>query len=153
MTAGMFKCQACNFCQYILESNRFKVHDYEYKLNLRANCNSRMVIYLAMCQTCTAFYVGKTERRLRDRIYEHTYVIRKQKLDNALAKHISVYPNHMFKFLIIDQITQDFRGAPLPLKLEERELFWQIRLNAYSSPGLNENCSLSSVLKLRSLNR
>lgn len=150
---GMFKCHNCNYCRYVQETNCFHINGRLYKLNHRFNCNSSFIIYLAKCTLCLAFYKGKTERRLGGRVYEHLYAIRKCKLENALAKHNSGYQNHNFNLLAIDQVNTDCRGGPRPLKLEELELVWQVRLNAYSHPGLNDTCSISSVLKLNSLKR
>ncbi|XP_043916351.1 ATPase family protein 2 homolog [Protopterus annectens] len=55
--------------------------------------------------------------------------------------------------VVIDQVVVNERGGPQQLLLEKWELIWQLRLNSYTLPGLNEVTSLTCVLKLRSLLR
>ncbi|XP_043938220.1 tetratricopeptide repeat protein 1 [Protopterus annectens] len=54
-------------------------------------------------------YICKTERRLRDRIYEHMYAIDRKKMDNALARHSQMYEGHTFSFKAINQVQVDRR--------------------------------------------
>ncbi|XP_043932229.1 uncharacterized protein LOC122806053 [Protopterus annectens] len=71
----------------------------------RGNCNSKRVVYLACCTACRAYYIGKTERCIKKRIYEHYYKISKHDTTNALYRHVSEKgDNHVFIFAVIDQI-------------------------------------------------
>ncbi|XP_043913225.1 uncharacterized protein LOC122789856 [Protopterus annectens] len=128
---GMFKCSFCKFCNRVRIGETFVVRDKKYHIRFTLNCESKSIIYIAMCDCCQAFYIGKTDRRVRDQMYEHMYAIRNDKSDNALAKHIGLNPGHSFQFMAIDQVPLKIRGGPFSLILENRELEWQLRLDAF----------------------
>ncbi|XP_043926724.1 mucin-4-like [Protopterus annectens] len=136
-----------------LFGSTFQIRGKKYDIYHKMDCNTRSVVYLALCDCCPAYYVGKTDQRFKDRIYQHIYAIRKKKEDNALAKHIINQSGHSFHFLDIDHIPYNIRGGPQALFLEIKELEWQIKLEAFSSPGLNEHCNISCILKLKSYMR
>ncbi|XP_043914349.1 uncharacterized protein LOC122790793 isoform X1 [Protopterus annectens] len=147
---GSTTCGTCSWCHLVRVGLSFSVNDIKYDIQHTINWNSKSVIYGAFCNACPAFYIGKTDRKLRQRIYEHVYAMRTNKQENALARHVANFPDHKFSFMGIDHIPMSIRGGPLSLLLEFRELEWQIKLNAFHSPGLNDNCNISVVLKMRS---
>ncbi|XP_043934407.1 voltage-dependent calcium channel subunit alpha-2/delta-3 [Protopterus annectens] len=53
----------------------------------------------ALPNMAEVFYIGKTDRRLNERMYEHLYSMKKVKLDNALAKRGNDNPGHEFTFM------------------------------------------------------
>lgn len=48
-----------------------EVNGLKFSSNGKFNCNSKIVVYLAKCQLCASFYIGKTECKFKDGIYEH----------------------------------------------------------------------------------
>lgn len=114
VSRGTTKCGCCNYCKYIYEGksiilkdrNRTKVH---FK---NGNCLTRHVIYLAICDTCENYYVGMTDRFLKNRMYDHLYCIKRNDGNNALSRHISNNePCKSFKFGIIDVVSNNPRGG------------------------------------------
>lgn len=79
---GTFRCggQNCTYCSrikggdIIISSSTGKTH----KIHSFANCNTRYVIYVITCTTCSVQYVGRTILRLKDRLYDHLYDIEKK---------------------------------------------------------------------------
>lgn len=145
---GMFTCGKCVACKNILtgasytfKHNNFKIHYTTY-----FDCNSDNVVYAAICTLCSAFYIGKTIRKLSTRIKEHCAAIRKCDFSNALAKHSHICPlSTGFKFIVLDYVHMFF-GDRNTL-LEVKELRWQLRLNANAPPGLNESLNIKCFLK------
>lgn len=45
-----------------------KIHSFIY-------CNTRYIVYVITCTICSIKYVGRTTRRLRDRLYDHLHDI------------------------------------------------------------------------------
>lgn len=131
----------------------FNIRDRKYTICSRINCTTKSVVYAAFCVCCPCFYIGKTDRKFSDRIYQHLYAIKNKKMDNALSKHILNNTGHSFQFMGIEHVTVGVRGGPQPLVLEMRELEWQIGLDAFSYPGLNECCNISSILRYKSYMR
>ncbi|XP_043913188.1 TBC1 domain family member 15 [Protopterus annectens] len=103
---GTSKCGACRQCAFINTADSFSMGSHTFRIWKRFNCNSRRVVYLAQCKQCPAFYIGKTDRRLRDRVYEHGYAINNRKDENALAKHCGTNVDHSFDFMVIDQVKE-----------------------------------------------
>ena len=69
---GTFACGNCNHCTNIGRSTTFiDIHsNKQYHLKTHANCNTCFVVYKLECD-CGCFYVGRTKRRLKDRLTEH----------------------------------------------------------------------------------
>ncbi|XP_043920365.1 transcription factor TFIIIB component B'' homolog [Protopterus annectens] len=82
---GMSKCENCNFCKYVEVTNSFSINGIRYKIRGKFNCNSTFVVYLAMCKMCPSYYVGKTERRLRDRLAEFKAEVLRKKYDEEVG--------------------------------------------------------------------
>lgn len=67
-SVGTSKCGRCNQCCAIYEEHTRTIDNIN-KTTVRfkkGNCQTQFVIYLAICTKCPCFYVGKTERRLRN---------------------------------------------------------------------------------------
>ncbi|XP_043912511.1 uncharacterized protein LOC122789274 [Protopterus annectens] len=148
---GTHRCGSCAQCHAIsnesslyIPSRNFRVHPTGFY-----TCATKGVVYLGLCTTCQSFYVGKTERELRKRIYEHLYDMAKKKETNAFFKHSLSCPGLNIKFTVLEQVELDARGGDWESTLGYRELLWQLRLDAGRSPGLNGTISIKPVLKLR----
>ncbi len=68
---GTYKCGSCNHCSNIKEGKQFCDFKTNKMYNIKAfiNCNTTFVVYRLSCK-CGCFYVGRTKRRLKDRISE-----------------------------------------------------------------------------------
>ena len=51
------------------------------------NCKTTHVIYRLECPQCKVFYIGRTKRRLQDRLAEHKYAIQVGNEDYPMARH------------------------------------------------------------------
>ncbi|XP_043942110.1 uncharacterized protein LOC122813711 isoform X1 [Protopterus annectens] len=147
-------CGSCHQCVLINTGNNFKqpITGQVFFFFTGTNCRSENVIYLATCMACPAFYVGKTNRQLRERIREHVYKMRVGDVTNALAKHQKMAGfSHTFTFFVLQHIHTTLRGGNLEAYTLEMELRWIIRCRADSKPGLNDKVSLQAILKRRKI--
>ncbi|XP_043927758.1 glutamate carboxypeptidase 2-like [Protopterus annectens] len=87
-TKGSFACGFCNQCSCIRTGSSFSIKGKKFDIFHRITCNTKFIVYVAFCSCCAAYYVGKTDRRFKDRIYQHNYAIKNKKCENALAKHL-----------------------------------------------------------------
>ena len=62
----------------------------EYYVKHFINCKTTHVIYRLECPQCKVFYIGRTKRRLQDRLAEHKYAIRVGKEDYRIGKALQV---------------------------------------------------------------
>lgn len=67
-------------CPCIEKGDRFQstTNNRIFRIKSFINYNTRNVIYLITCQACKIQYVGRTTRRLRDRLNNHIYNIVKE---------------------------------------------------------------------------
>lgn len=120
----------------------------QYYVNSFANCNTCFVVYRLEC-VCGCFYIGRTKRRLKDRVAEHKYAIRignpayPMAVHYHKAGHSSSSP---LKVMAIEVIPKPPRGGNQLKTLLQRETFWISTLNATNFPGLNEECDFSPFL-------
>ena len=81
----------CPHCSNVIQTKTFidlKTHK-NYKINDFINCNTTHVIYRLTCTCPDVFYVGRTKRRLRDRLAEHKYAIRTNNPTYPIARHFN----------------------------------------------------------------
>lgn len=149
---GTKPCNKCNFCTFICESNMF-IHPNTsqfFSFDVSASCDTEHVVYLALCSSCPAFFVGKTDRRLKDRVREHLYQIHIRSNTNALSEHVlEINNSHTFKILVLYINTPSLRGGDLRNYTERNETNWIIKLQAHIHPGLNDKVPLRPALKNR----
>lgn len=125
----MRKCGACRWCRFISEGSYLCVFDFRYTIACpgMCNCNTKNLVYVASCTACEAFYVGKTIRRLRDRISEHVRSIRKKDIHNALYLHTTTCSNFKkFVFFVVDRVINFEKGIDLVNKVGMLESEWQL---------------------------
>ena len=145
---GCYKCMNCPHCSNVQQTKTFI--DFKtkklYKINDFINCNTTFVI------TCTCpgiFYIGRTKRRLRDRLAEHKYAIRTNNHVYPIARHFQAVHNSNDSLLHItgiEHIKPLIRGGDRLKKLNQRETFWIHSLDALTSPGLNEDIDFMCFL-------
>ena len=110
--------------------------------------NSKYVVYLLRCKSCSMQYVGSTVTKFRERFNNYKsqfrkYMQRKEANNHnpgkdiaqaALFEHFCAEDHHGMEdwsFNIIDQ-------ADSLKRVRERESFWQYKLDSFSPRGLND---------------
>ena len=74
---GMRKCNqpGCGACPFILEGKEVKsnFNATSVKINCPVNCQTQNLVDVIFCnkKNCKQLYIGKTERKLKERLAEH----------------------------------------------------------------------------------
>ena len=147
---GFFKCGRCNHCTTMQQTNTFTdVHAQKtHYIKGYINCNTTYVVYYLYCP-CGHFYIGRTKRKLQQRVAEHKYAIRTGNEDYPMAKH---YKQHhgcnpeSLRAMGIESIELSKRGGDKLKKLLQRETYWIYTLKALTRPGLNEDLDYTPFL-------
>lgn len=86
---GMLRYGCCKQCPHIPVGDTLDLDiiDKPFKVRRHYKCDSQGVVYIVYCGTSKAHYIGKTECRLKNRIYEHYRDITKKVKTNTLFKH------------------------------------------------------------------
>lgn len=147
---GNFPCGSCNYCKYILPYKKviFLPRRITFVSRHHTTCNSTHVVYLMICQR-GAFYVGKTKRRLQQRIHDHIYLINSGRITTPISKHVGLKHNfdmNVCRFLILDHIVDNGRKGDLDTLTLRSETKWIYTLKANIFPGLNEQLSFTPFL-------
>ncbi|XP_055767325.1 uncharacterized protein LOC129842721 [Salvelinus fontinalis] len=148
---GSFKCNQCNHCSNIVQKKYFvdTASKMEYYLKHFINCKTTHVIYRLECPQCKVFYIGRTKRRLQDRLAEHKYAIRVGNEDYPMARHYkSLHHGNpaSLQAMGIDHVPASIRKGDRLKQLNQRESFWIYKLQATKYPGLNEDMDFSPFL-------
>lgn len=149
---GTYKClqNSCNHCGNILQRKDFTDLRTKcvFKINQFINCNTNYVVYRLTCP-CNCFYIGRTKRRLKDRVAEHKYAIRTNNENYPMARHFFSHHNKddsLLKVEGIEHIEKPTRGGDRLNRLLQRETFWIDKFNALNHPGLNEEIDFRPFL-------
>ncbi len=147
---GTYKCGLCNHCSNIKECKQFCDFKTNKMHNIKAfiNCNTTFVVYRLSCK-CGCFYVGRTKRRLKNRISEHKNAIRKANLDYPMAKYFQNVHNSNPEGLMVEgleMIKKNVQGGDRLKLLLQRETFYIYDLQATVYPGLNKEIDFSPFL-------
>ena len=99
------------------------------------DCNTRNVIYKLLCQRCPNwFYIGETERRPKDRLYQHRSCVHQQKLDTPAGEHFC-RPGHSITDLSMLPFER-IRPGNDPQVRKIRETLW---INSYEAVKYGAN--------------
>lgn len=147
---GNHRCGNCNHCENVAKSCTFVdvFTGQSFTVNAFANCNTTFVVYRLECE-CGCFYIGRTKRRLKDRVAEHKNAIRTKNPAYPMAVHYqqAAHPSvSSLKVMVIEVVPKPLRGGDHLRILLQRETFWISKLKATSFPGLNEECDFSPFL-------
>ena len=148
---GCFKCMNCPHCSNVDQTKTFMdlKTNKTYKINDFINCSTTFVIYRLTCTCPGVFYVGRTKRRLRDRLAEHKYAIRTNNMVYPIARHFKDVHNSndtLLRIIGIEHVKPLTRGGDRLRKLNQRETFWIHSLDALCAPGLNEDIDFMCFL-------
>ena len=136
---GMKRCneQKCETCPFVKVGKEVKSTfcSTSAKLNASICCTSENLVYALFCnkENCRQLYIGKTERKLKDRFSEHKTSVRTE-AKNAIGQHFSS-PGHSIFNLEITAIEKVFQKGEKIIK--KRESMWIEKFEA-EHKGLNE---------------
>ena len=129
----------CIYCNLLETSGKLKFADREIETKHNITCNSSNLIYCIECTKCQHKYVGQTKRKIKDRMREHLYGIKKQK-DTDVSYHFNTNGHkgkHDMKVYILDFIfahPESTRSKSLRHKIEFN---WIQRLQTVAPKGMN----------------
>lgn len=106
------------------------------------------MIYKLECP-CGRFYVGRTKRKLKNRLAEHKQAIRTSNLLYPMAMHYKDAHQgncNSLKICGLEHIPETIRGGDRLKKLLQRESYWIYTLKAMEFPGLNGELDFSVFL-------
>ena len=138
---GFKPCGAlCTMCALCPAANKHKSNytGKEYNITAPIDCNTKSVVYKLTCKKarCRDFvYVGQTERRCKDRFYDHKSYIHKKRSETAAGHHFNL-PGHDVTDMAMLPIER-VRPANNPLVRQVRESLW-IRRYDSCNQGANK---------------
>lgn len=146
---GNYRCGNCAQCNNTSKTTHFS-HPHtgkQFPIKNVITCSSTHVIYMLRCP-CGLSYVGKTTRKLKQRISEHKSTIRRNDRDYPVAIHFNDRKHDIssLRFYGIEQVRMPPRGGDRDLLLKRREAFWIFTLNTLAPKGLNDELLLNVML-------
>lgn len=148
-TVGTFKCGTCPQCPYMVQTKFVRLPGGELLRHHHfANCNTENLVYLLQCP-CGNYYVGKTNRKWRQRIREHVYDIKSMNMRTPIGRHFALFHKSNpegLNFHLLNRIHRPPRGGNIELITLRQEAFWIFNLKANKFPGLNDDISYKPFL-------
>ena len=149
LPTGNYRCGHCAQCNNTTKAAHFR-HPHtgkKYPIKSVITCDSTHVVYMIQCP-CGLAYIGKTTRKLKQRISEHKSSIRRNDREYPVAIHFNDAKHDIssFRFMGIEQIQMPPRGGDLDLLLKRREAYWIFTLQTLAPKGLNDEFALSVML-------
>ena len=146
---GNYPCGHCAQCCNAIKSNVFRhlTSGRIFRVRGFITCSTENVIYTLRCE-CNKIYVGKTTRKLKQRISEHKSSIRRNDINYPVARHFNEcsHPISSLRFQGIEHIEMP-RGGDMEKRLCQRELYWIDTLNAlHPGTGLNEDFDMRVLI-------
>lgn len=140
---GTYRCggRSCTYCPFIKGGDTVTSTSTgkSYKIQSFINCNTRYIVYVITCTICSIQYVGRTTRRLRDRLYDHLYDIEKEHATNIARHWVDIHFKDTSSLTIqgIEKIVKPPRGGDKFGILCKQEVRWIFNLNTRRPTGLN----------------
>ena len=149
LPSGNYRCGNCAQCNNTFKTDHF-CHPHSskvYPIKSVITCNSTHVVYMIRC-VCSMVYVGKTTRKLKQRISEHKSSIRRNDRDYPVAVHFNDHKHDIssLRFCGIEKVDPPPRGGDHDLLLKRRELYWIHTLQTLAPRGLNDEFPLNVML-------
>lgn len=140
---GNFKCgtRGCNYCRYIKKGEQVGscTNGRTFNISSFINCKTRFLVYLITWDVCQIQYVGRTTRRLKDRLYDHLFDTEKNKSTNVANHWNSVHFKDTSSLSVqgIEKTVTPARGGDKFRMLCKRKVFWIFSLHTRIPFGLN----------------
>lgn len=146
---GNYRCGNCAQCNNTWKTDHFSHPHTGKKFSIKSviTCASTHVVYMLRCP-CGLAYVGKTTRKLKQRISEHKSTIRRNDRDYPVAVHFNDKHHDIasLRFCGIEQLSLPPRGGNFDKLLKQREAFWIYTLQTLAPKGLNDELILNCFL-------
>ena len=131
----------CKYCSMLNKSGSILNHISHKQLCAKNNisCNSSNRIYCLACKCCNKQYVGQTKRKIKDRLREHLYNIKKEVHPSDVSYHFNLEGHGIenLEVYIVDFI-YDHPESKRAQKLRNTiEFNWIHRLQSNAPKGLN----------------
>lgn len=132
-------CGMCNLRMLDTSTTFYSIcSNTKFEINFKANCKTKMLIYLLSCKKCEMCYVGKSINSCRDRLNGHRGNIRKGTEAYLMHHHFTKVHN-----------ISDMQIKPIELctknNLPEREKYWIGTLNTLFPYGLNDRADFGGL--------
>ncbi|OCT58759.1 hypothetical protein XELAEV_18001722mg [Xenopus laevis] len=131
---GTFKCGAtvCKCCGFIKKSNQFQSTSTQ---KIYKNRERHKMLFTLL--HCGQQYVGKTTRKLKDRVLEH-------------AEHVIINDNaneQYMTFQVIEIVKLGKRKGDIDKLLTIREFNWILALDTVKPRGLKRECDIKHYIR------
>lgn len=93
---------------------------------------SRNIVYGVICKQCLLIYVGETGQTLMERLKQHLYSIRINRLNTPLVKHFQIHSSNSLGILGLQSCASWTEG-----QRRRHEDLWIRKLNTKAPLGLN----------------
>ena len=133
------KSKDCKYCKLLDKSGNIQSDNKNIESKWNITCNSSNVIYCIECTRCQKRYVGQTKRKIKERLREHLYNIKKDnKTDMSYHFNTNQHKGECdMKVYILDFIYEapdSKRAAKLRDTIEHN---WIHKLRTVAPKGLN----------------
>ena len=132
----------CKYCKIISTSGKItsKGTGQTYSAKHNITCNSSNIIYCIECKQCQTQYVGQTKRKIKERIREHMYHIKKKIYNSDVAYHFNTATHcgtNDLKIHIVDFIYDHPESKRAKSLRNMIEFGWICKLRTQAPVGLN----------------
>lgn len=146
---GTFKCgsKGCDYWRFIKKGQyvNSSTNGKAFENSQFINCNTKFLVYVITCEQSHVQYVGRTIRRLKDRLYDHLYDIENNKCTNV-AKHWNlIYFKDVSSLSIqgMESIKNPARGGDRFRVVCKRKVYCIFSLHTRIPSGLNFKWNVS----------
>ena len=132
-------CIMCSYCPTTKTHKCFRTGE-SWDISTPIDCETVNVIYKITCQRCPSFvYVGETQRKAKERFYDHRSYVANKNLDTATGRHFNEKGHSVNDLQMIP--FERVRPSNNPFTRKAREKFW---INKYRAIKFGENTKKSS---------
>lgn len=147
--AGTFPCGHCSACTFFDTRSEVTLpRGVHWQSKHHVTCQTEGLIYLLTFPS-GAYYVGKTKRQLSIRILEHVHAAQTGFFKSIIGRHVTLDHDYSFEglsFLPLAIMTKSARGGDWDKQLLQVETKWIFKLQAHTSPSLNDSISYAPFL-------
>ena len=132
-------CIMCSFCPTAKTHESYHTGE-SWEIGTPMDCETVNVIYKIVCRKCPSFvYVGETQRKAKERFYQHRSYVMNQKTDTPTGAHFNGKGHSVNDLLMVP--FERVRPANNPHTRKIREKYW---INRYRSVEFGANRKKSS---------
>ena len=129
----------CSFCPIAKTHESYHTGE-SWEIGTPMDCETVNVIYKIVCRKCPSFvYVGETQRKAKERFYQHRSYVMNQKTDTPTGAHFNGKGHSVNDLLMVP--FERVRPANNPHTRKIREKYW---INKYRSVEFGANKKKSS---------